>query len=405
MPKSDVGGHRAMANQQKSRGLGQLQYYCQMCQKQCRDADGMKCHMTSEGHLRQMQLFAENSGGMINDFSKDFQKGFLRILFHRHGTKRVEANKVYQEYIADKHHIHMNATAWASLTEFCKHIGKEGLAVVDETEHGWWVRFIDRDPRLLARQESELVQRKEELGDEERTRQRVRAQAQAAHAAAEHGRPSGDQDTCPVTHMADVKLHIGAVVKKRSLTTLLDGGTLADESPKKSCRTEAPLKTNTVRSSLDRLMQEDRLRDEVLRKKLESSAQSQPHATTASELAPTVNDDAWLHAGIYVRIMNKKVSGGSLYKKKGRVLKVIDSYVGEVEVDDGATVRIDQEELETVVPKAGKAVLYLLGAERGHRGTLLSIDQDAFSCTVRMDEGPQRGYELTGVEFEQISRI
>eukprot|EP00605_Chrysophyceae_sp_TOSAG23-4_P002363 GSChrysophyteH1.ASY1.ANO1.2611.1 assembled CDS len=113
MVKSDIGGHRSMAKQTKSRGLGQLQFYCQMCAKQCRDADGFKCHTSSESHLRNMQLFAENSDDMINTFSKDFQKGVLKILHHRHGTKRVEANKVYQEYIADKHHVHMNSTHWS----------------------------------------------------------------------------------------------------------------------------------------------------------------------------------------------------------------------------------------------------------------------------------------------------
>lgn len=31
-----------------------------MCVKQCRDENGFKCHQTSEGHLRQMRIFAEN---------------------------------------------------------------------------------------------------------------------------------------------------------------------------------------------------------------------------------------------------------------------------------------------------------------------------------------------------------
>lgn len=36
--------------------------------------------------------------------------------------------------IADKSHIHMNATKWESLTTFVKYLGKQGLAIVDETE-------------------------------------------------------------------------------------------------------------------------------------------------------------------------------------------------------------------------------------------------------------------------------
>ena len=60
MPKADPYGPKALANKMKSKGLQRLRWYCQMCSKQCRDENGFKCHMTSEGHLRQMRLFADN---------------------------------------------------------------------------------------------------------------------------------------------------------------------------------------------------------------------------------------------------------------------------------------------------------------------------------------------------------
>ncbi len=31
-----------------------------MCQKQCRDENGFKCHLSSEGHKRQMEIFGQN---------------------------------------------------------------------------------------------------------------------------------------------------------------------------------------------------------------------------------------------------------------------------------------------------------------------------------------------------------
>lgn len=75
-----------------------------------------------------MRLFADNSGRIIHEFSREFEKGFMQIL-SRHGSKRISANKVYQEYIQDKNHIHMNATAWSTLTGLCMHLGK-GCSVV-----------------------------------------------------------------------------------------------------------------------------------------------------------------------------------------------------------------------------------------------------------------------------------
>lgn len=44
----------------------------------------------------------------------------------RHPFSRVLAKNVYNEYIADRHHIHMNATRWLTLTEFVKYLGREG---------------------------------------------------------------------------------------------------------------------------------------------------------------------------------------------------------------------------------------------------------------------------------------
>jgi DNA/RNA-binding protein KIN17 len=42
----------------------------------------------SEGHLRQMKLFAEKPGSVISGYSYEFEKGFLETLSHRHGSKR-----------------------------------------------------------------------------------------------------------------------------------------------------------------------------------------------------------------------------------------------------------------------------------------------------------------------------
>ena len=62
------------------------------------------------------------------------------------------ANRVYQEYISDKSHLHMNATRWVTLTEFIKHLGRTGVARVDETEKGWFIAWIDNSPKALAKQ-------------------------------------------------------------------------------------------------------------------------------------------------------------------------------------------------------------------------------------------------------------
>lgn len=63
----------------------------------------------------------------------------------------MRANQVYQEYIQDKHHLHMNSTRWVTLTEFIKHLGRTGVGRVDETEKGWFIAWIDNSPKALAK--------------------------------------------------------------------------------------------------------------------------------------------------------------------------------------------------------------------------------------------------------------
>jgi DNA/RNA-binding protein KIN17 len=402
MGKPDAGGLRAMANASKSRGLQQLKYYCQMCSKQCRDADGFKCHTMSEGHLRKMQEFSSNSNQMINDFSKDFEKGYLRILYHRHGTKRVEANKIYQEYIADKHHTHMNATIWATLSDFCKHLGKESLAVVEETEQGWYVTYIDRDPRLLARQASELAARKDGHTDDDRARLKIKAQMDAAAAAATEASVSmeNNQEKYADDQEGEVKLKLNtnATTKKnstnkRSLANLMkdsDDGILS-----KKAKSEVETATTTGRSALERIMMEDKQRQE------RQSLQQQQQLTL--EKVASGRDD-WLHTGIYVRVMNKKIGDGRFYKQRGVVVAVHDTYVATIEVD-GASIRVDQDELETVIPKVNKSVMFVNGTHRGARGMLVNIDQDSFSCTVEMKMNDRSMHTVQNVEFEHISRL
>ena len=124
MPKNDIGGLKAIGNAIKAKGLQKLRWYCQMCQKQCRDENGFKCHAMSESHQRQMLVFAENPDSVMNEFNEEFEECFLLLLSRRHSVKRVRANEVYNEYISDKDHVHMNSTSWHKLSDFVQVRGR-----------------------------------------------------------------------------------------------------------------------------------------------------------------------------------------------------------------------------------------------------------------------------------------
>lgn len=134
MGRAEFGTAKYQAKQLKASGLQKLKYYCQLCQKQCRDANGFKNHLQSPSHLGRISSIKDEGKGssVVEDFSSRFEKEFLRLLRINHGTKRINANKFYQEYILnDKNHVHMNATKWQTLTSFIKYLGRLGKLQVD----------------------------------------------------------------------------------------------------------------------------------------------------------------------------------------------------------------------------------------------------------------------------------
>lgn len=150
-----------------------------------RDENGFKCHTQSESHVRQMLIVGENAKQHVDNYSNQFKSDFLSLLRTSHGEKKVNANHFYQEYIANKEHIHMTATRWVTLTEFVKYLGREGVCRVEEGEKGFLISWIDNTPEALQRQE--VIRKKERMdrGDEEREQKAIQEQIERAKRNAE----------------------------------------------------------------------------------------------------------------------------------------------------------------------------------------------------------------------------
>ncbi|CAM1508439.1 Fc.00g052870.m01.CDS01 [Cosmosporella sp. VM-42] len=185
MPKAEAGSTRDLSNKMKMKGLGRLRWYCQVCEKQCRDANGFKMHTQSESHVRQMLVVGEDPKKFINDFSNQFQRDFLQLLKTGHGEKQVQINGFYQEYIANKEHVHMNSTKWPSLTEFAKYLGREGICRVEENEKGLHIAWIDNSPDALRRQDALRRKEAQDQGNEELEQRMIKEQIKRAQASAE----------------------------------------------------------------------------------------------------------------------------------------------------------------------------------------------------------------------------
>lgn len=397
MGKAEVGTPKYLANKMKAKGLQKLRWYCQMCQKQCRDENGFKCHTQSESHQRQLLLFADNSNKYIHSFSKEFSDGYVELLRRRFGTKRVAANKVYQEYIADKDHLHMNATKWLTLSDYVKHLGREGICVADETEKGWYVTYIDRSPEVLERQAKAARKEKQEKDDEERHQEYINKQvekaAQASNATAteytELKRENEEEKIKLAIKSNKVKVDLSGSGTSQCLTNtnkLQTTKKIMDESGvfvKPSTSQSVSKKPESrKRSALDDIIKMEETKKEKLNRK-----------------------DYWLTENIVVKIVARSL-GEKFYKQKGVVIEMIDKYTAKVKLlDSKEKVKLDQKHCETVIPVVGKLVKVLNGGYRGCTAYLKEIDVDNFCVSIEIASGPLKGRIVHKVQYEDISKL
>jgi len=335
MGKAEKGTPKDIANNIKSKGLQKLRWYCQMCEKQCRDENGFKCHTSSESHQRQLLLFAETPESFLDAYSGEFESQFIYLLSRCHGTKRTFANAVYQEYIKEKEHTHMNATKWTTLTAFIQHLGKSGKCKVDETEKGWYITWIDRDPETIARQEASSKKDKLAKDDQEKEAEFIRKQVEMDRLR--KGDSAYDQPKFTELQRTDseekiqlgLKLAPSQTSSGMTVSSKFSGGNVFKSSSKKH---DGYDKSNGSRDKEKR--KATSAMEEIMQAEL---SQKKKHQSTDQPKA----DKPWLAKSIMVKIVAKSL-GDKYYKQKGHIKDLVDPYTGIVVTQSGAKLKLDQ---------------------------------------------------------------
>ncbi|CAK9006569.1 DNA/RNA-binding protein KIN17 (Binding to curved DNA) (KIN [Durusdinium trenchii] len=417
MGKHEPGTAKAIANKLKARGLQKLRWYCQMCEKQCRDENGFKCHCLTAAHQRNMQIFASNSTSYLSQFSADFQRGFLDILSRRHNTKRTNANVVYNEYIQDKEHVHMNATKWTSLSQFVQHLGEQGLCKIDQDERGWFVQWINRDLDALRRASALDKKRKHDQDDEARRMRQVQAQVRLAQSTA-CSKQQGEADRNAPEEVdlskAEVTMRIASSGEEKSsigkaCARVVKRGIWDDEEEEEQQQVKQQIDVEYTKGQ--REAPRHKL-DNAMRKIVkEDQMYSKRRRTADVSSRPSFLEGAWVVPGLIVKVVSKKVDNGRQKNRKGKVLRCEVDREGHVRVtlemqgEPGSRVSAKQSQIETVLPDLGKAVLLVSKratmAHRGARATLVDVDVGNFCAKVRLPDGTA----VSGVEYDNLCKI
>ncbi|XP_061817306.1 DNA/RNA-binding protein KIN17 [Nerophis lumbriciformis] len=389
MGKADFFSPKAISNRIKSKGLQKLRWYCQMCQKQCRDENGFKCHCMSESHQRQLLLASESPHKFMDFFSNEFKTGFLDLLRRRFGTKRVHNNIVYNEYISDREHIHMNATRWETLTVFTKWLGRQGLCKVDETPKGWYIEYIDRDPETLRRQEELAKRKKHELDDVERSAKFIEDQVR-------RGLSTKEEEEDPVYTELQRENE-----EEKIAFNMASGASSAGPSTSSSLAASSALKKASSSVKRKDTSSASESRDKKKKSALEQIIESEERMRQKQQ---PVRTDNWLQPDIVVKVVTKRL-GEKYHKKKAVVMEVLEKYTAVVKmVDSGDKLKLDQNHVETVIPAPGKRVMILNGNQRDTEAVLEGIDEKNFCASLTLDSGPQKGKRVE-VAYEDFSKL
>lgn len=87
----------------------------------------------------------------------------------------------------------------------------------------------------------------------------------------------------------------------------------------------------------------------------------------------------------WAQVMSKELQQHGYYKKKAVVEELINKYVAQVSMaDSGDVLRIDQAQLETVLPSPGGLVLVLSGKHAGSKAVMSSVNTGKFQAQVKL---------------------
>jgi DNA/RNA-binding protein KIN17 len=374
MPKAEKGSLKDLGKRVKAKGLQKLRFWCEMCAKQCRDANGFKCHLQAETHLRQMKLFSENAGSILKRKSVEFEGIFLEHLRLRHSNAQVNANNVYQEVIRDKSHVHMNATMWASLSDFVQYLGKTGKCQVEENERGWYVKYVPRqDAATMAQREQQQLRQDADRRAEEEYTERMERLRKAA---------SVGSVVCAPTNLVQeaaenlrLELPSSVLYQKTKMKNLTKPCVFDEESEdeKEEKIPEDPPVAPPIPPSNKRQREDVKPKPPPKKKK----------ATPTAE-AP------WLCMGIIVRIVHKKKPLKDYFQQKAVVEELMeDGYMARVRLldnDDDTCLRVDQSHVETVVPKrTGETVRIVRGLYRGQTAVVQELDKKKYRGVLQLN--------------------
>ena len=349
----------------------------------------------SESHQRKMKLFIEAPKKFMNEFSREFDHGFMQILRLK-GGRRVKANEVYQDYIANRQHIHMNATVWSTLTGYVLYLGKTGKAKVERAENegncnGWYITYIDRDPEVISKQQ--MVKKMQKMEERERRLESEKIKRIVEKNQKLNKIRGNDYKISELSKdEQDEKITFGFKPKQK----------LIEEDEEELGQKEdidINLKYNDNNKDIDNMKKHRKRKLSNLAALIEENENKKRRKLNDNL------DETWLIKGIVVKIKDGDYNG-----KKGVIKDVIikndkiKANVRLLKCKDNIELKIKEKYLETVVPSFGRNVKILKGKYRNCNGVLKSINERKFCGNIELLLD-NRNSKIVSIPYENFSKL
>lgn len=386
----------------KTKVLQKLKWYCRVCLKQYRNGRGFCFHIKSNSHIRCDRAVSTNKNECLDGSSSDFVIGFLKFLKRKYNCRRVNATKVYEGYISAEDHINITLTKWTSLTDFLKWLGWAGKCLVEKTERGWFVTYIDQDMNPVeAGQAWSMNVGKIDEGSTETQGENVNEETAPLTEALENENVQAQatdnedkqEDSC-ITENEEINNATVKIEKPDNEETQNADAEKVDES-------QEPNSTN------DKDLQTDDLKSLILQR---MSKRGNPSLSTNEtpklrKSALKTKTDYWLTEGIIVSITKKNL-GKEFYKQTAIIKQVVNRNIAALKLlNTGKKISLPQEYLETVIPDVGRLVKLIGGVFKGETALIRSINEIKRCSEVEITSGILKGRIIPDVSYKDICQM
>ncbi len=121
--------------------MNSSKYFCKICRRQCNDKDGFKCHLNSNWHKKNNEIYLKNPEAYIENYSNELKYGFLDVLKRKDENNFYSVKQLYSEYIRMRDSIGLNSSKWENLTDFVHDLEKEKLIIINEKNCELFIKY------------------------------------------------------------------------------------------------------------------------------------------------------------------------------------------------------------------------------------------------------------------------